>query len=85
MVDPVIPVLYDDRRGQQQKAINLLLDNSPRLAPTPRKGARRKENGYVVDVDPDDGELTASFDGRSVTYGFGELDALVRAYAVTTP
>src|SRR5947199_9746984 len=39
--------------------------------------------GYVVDVDPDDGELTASFDGRSVTYGFGELDSLVLAYATT--
>jgi exodeoxyribonuclease V alpha subunit len=37
--------------------------------------------GYVQDVEPDDGELTASFDGRSVTYGFGELDALVPAYA----
>jgi AAA domain/ATP-dependent RecD-like DNA helicase SH3 domain len=33
--------------------------------------------GYVEDIEPDDGELTASFDGRSVTYGFGELDALV--------
>jgi exodeoxyribonuclease V alpha subunit len=30
--------------------------------------------GYVEDVEPDDGELTASFDGRQVTYGFGELD-----------
>ena len=39
--------------------------------------------GYVVDVDPEAGELTASFDGRSVTYGFGELDTLVPAYAVT--
>jgi exodeoxyribonuclease V alpha subunit len=39
--------------------------------------------GYVEDVDPDGGELTASFDGRSVTYGFGELDALVLAYAAT--
>jgi len=39
--------------------------------------------GYVVNVDPDDSELTASFDGRSVTYGFGELDTLVPAYAVT--
>ena len=29
--------------------------------------------GYVDDVDPDVGELTASFDGRAVTYGFGEL------------
>jgi exodeoxyribonuclease V alpha subunit len=39
--------------------------------------------GYVVNVDPDAGELTASFDGRPVTYGFGELDTLVPAYAVT--
>ncbi len=36
---------------------------------------------YVVDVDPDDGEINASFGGRSVTYGFGELDTLVPAYA----
>src|ERR1700724_2369848 len=27
---------------------------------------------------------TASFDGRAVTYGFGELDTLVPAYAATT-
>ena len=39
--------------------------------------------GYVDDVDPDAGELIASFDGRSVTYGFGELDTLVPAYAAT--
>jgi exodeoxyribonuclease V alpha subunit len=39
--------------------------------------------GYIGDVDPDGGELTASFDGRSVTYGFGELDTLVPAYAAT--
>ena len=39
--------------------------------------------GYVTDVDPDEGELTASFDGRSVAYGFGELDTLVPAYAAT--
>ncbi len=39
--------------------------------------------GYVDDVDPDAGELIASFDGRAVTYGFGELDTLVPAYAVT--
>src|SRR4030095_803980 len=31
----------------------------------------------------DVGELNASFDGRSVTYGFGELDMLVPAYATT--
>jgi exodeoxyribonuclease V alpha subunit len=39
--------------------------------------------GYIDDVDPNVGELNASFDGRSVTYGFGELDTLVPAYAVT--
>src|SRR5262252_6107093 len=39
--------------------------------------------GYIDDVDPDAGELIASFDSRSVTYGFGELDMLVSAYAAT--
>jgi exodeoxyribonuclease V alpha subunit len=39
--------------------------------------------GYVEDVDADTGELTANFDGRSVTYEFGELDTLVAAYAAT--
>ena len=39
--------------------------------------------GFVTDVEPGEGELTASFDGRSVTYGFGELDALVPAYAAS--
>src|SRR5262245_18096619 len=39
--------------------------------------------GYIGNVDPDDGELTASFDGRTVTYRFGELDSLVPAYAAT--
>jgi exodeoxyribonuclease V alpha subunit len=39
--------------------------------------------GYVDDVDPDAGQLTARFEGRSVTYGFGELDTLVPAYAAT--
>jgi hypothetical protein len=39
--------------------------------------------GFVEDVDADAGDLTTSFDGRSVTYGFGELDMLVPAYAVT--
>jgi exodeoxyribonuclease V alpha subunit len=39
--------------------------------------------GFIEDVESDAGELTVSFDGRTVTYGFGELDALVPAYAVT--
>ena len=40
--------------------------------------------GYIVDVDPEVGELAVSFDGRSVTYAFGELDTLVPAYAATS-
>jgi exodeoxyribonuclease V alpha subunit len=39
--------------------------------------------GFVKAVNADEGELAASFDGRTVTYGFGELDALVPAYATT--
>jgi exodeoxyribonuclease V alpha subunit len=39
--------------------------------------------GYIADVDPEAGELKANFDGRDVTYGFGELDTLVPAYAAT--
>jgi len=39
--------------------------------------------GHVDDVDPDAGEIAVSFDGRSVTYEFGELDMLVPAYAAT--
>ena len=39
--------------------------------------------GFVVDVEPVEGELTASFDGRSITYGIGELDAIVPAYAAS--
>jgi exodeoxyribonuclease V alpha subunit len=39
--------------------------------------------GYINDVDPDLGEIKVSFDGRELTYGFGELDDLVPAYAAT--
>ena len=39
--------------------------------------------GYIDDVDLEAGEVKASFDGRSVSYGFGELDTLVPAYATT--
>jgi Transglutaminase-like superfamily len=34
-------------------------------------------------VHPDAAEIVVSFDGRSVTYGFGELDMLMPAYAAT--
>ncbi len=39
--------------------------------------------GHIHDVDPNAGEIVASFDGRSIPYGFGELDMLVPAYATT--
>jgi exodeoxyribonuclease V alpha subunit len=39
--------------------------------------------GFVTGVEPDEGELTASFDERTVTYTFGELDTLVPAFAAT--
>jgi ATP-dependent exoDNAse (exonuclease V) alpha subunit len=43
----------------------------------------RRDIGYIDNVDPNAGEIVLSFDGRSVTYGFGELDMLVPAYAAT--
>ena len=39
--------------------------------------------GIVQRVDQDEGELIVAFDGRDVSYGFGELDELVLAYATT--
>ena len=39
--------------------------------------------GLVARIDAEVGELVAAFDGREVVYGFGELDALVLAYATT--
>jgi exodeoxyribonuclease V alpha subunit len=39
--------------------------------------------GYIQAVDTVEGELTVDFDGREVSYLFGELDTLVPAYAAT--
>jgi len=39
--------------------------------------------GKIDDVDPAEGDLVVNFDGRAVTYGFGELDMLMPAYAAT--
>jgi exodeoxyribonuclease V alpha subunit len=39
--------------------------------------------GIVRRIDLEDGALIAAFDGREVSYGFGELDELVLAYATT--
>ena len=50
---------------------------SPERTPAVRSGRR------IADVDPADGEVVIEFDGRAVTYGFGELDELVLAYATT--
>ena len=47
------------------------------------RGVFNGDVGRVVRVDAEAGELVAAFDGREVTYGFGELDELVLAYAAT--
>ncbi|MEN8742638.1 MAG: ATP-dependent RecD-like DNA helicase [Phaeobacter gallaeciensis] len=39
--------------------------------------------GMIEDVDLDEGEVAVSFDERTVTFVFGELDTLVPAYAAT--
>jgi exodeoxyribonuclease V alpha subunit len=39
--------------------------------------------GIVSSIDMEEAELVADFDGRKVTYGFGELDELVLTYATT--
>jgi exodeoxyribonuclease V alpha subunit len=39
--------------------------------------------GYIDAIDLDLGEIKILFDGRHVTYGFGELDQVVLAYATT--
>jgi exodeoxyribonuclease V alpha subunit len=47
------------------------------------KQVHNSDIGYIDDVDPDAGELTASFRRPRRTYGFSELDMLVPAYAST--
>jgi exodeoxyribonuclease V alpha subunit len=39
--------------------------------------------GHIVEVDPEEGEVLVSFDGRSVSYDRSELDELAPAYAVS--
>ena len=39
--------------------------------------------GVVRRIDPELSEMVIDFDGREVTYGFGELDEVVLAYATT--
>jgi exodeoxyribonuclease V alpha subunit len=48
----------------------------------PSSCAKRQTEAFrgTTHVEPDDGELTATFDARVITYGFGEL---LPAYAAT--
>ena len=39
--------------------------------------------GVITGLNLEESELTVSFEGRPVIYGFGELDELVLAYATT--
>jgi exodeoxyribonuclease V alpha subunit len=47
------------------------------------KDAYNGDLGVVSRIDMEEGELMVEFDGREITYGFGELDELVLAYATT--
>ncbi|MCL2341460.1 MAG: ATP-dependent RecD-like DNA helicase [Proteobacteria bacterium] len=39
--------------------------------------------GRIVAIDPDEGVLSVDYDGRTVEYGFGELDEVSLAYATS--
>jgi exodeoxyribonuclease V alpha subunit len=39
--------------------------------------------GVIGSINPETSEMVIAFDGRPVTYGFGELDEIVLAYATT--
>ena len=53
------------------------------LSPQPGFDVYNGDLGVVSRIGIEKGELTVDFDGREVTYGFGELDELVLAYATT--
>jgi exodeoxyribonuclease V alpha subunit len=56
---------------------------SCRSRTTTTKEVYNGDIGNIDCINSADGELVANFDGRAVTYGFGELDMLVPAYAAT--
>jgi exodeoxyribonuclease V alpha subunit len=39
--------------------------------------------GVITGLNLEESELTVSFEGREIVYGFGERDELVLAYATT--
>ena len=39
--------------------------------------------GFVTRIDPQESEIVIEFDGREVTYDYGELDRVALAYATT--
>jgi exodeoxyribonuclease V alpha subunit len=39
--------------------------------------------GFIRRIDPEQGEVVIDFEGREVAYDYGELDAVVPAYATT--
>jgi exodeoxyribonuclease V alpha subunit len=47
------------------------------------KDAFNGDIGHVAQVDTEDGVITVDFDGRHVTYDFGELDEVALAYTAT--
>jgi exodeoxyribonuclease V alpha subunit len=47
------------------------------------KEVRNGDLGFITGIDPDVDEIKIDFDGREVSYQFGELDRVVFAYATT--
>ncbi len=47
------------------------------------KEAFNGDIGFVTAIDTDANEVMINFDGRTVTYGFGELDEIMLCYATT--
>jgi hypothetical protein len=59
------------------------LFTQPRQSPAFLRQKHQISASVVSRIDLEEGKITVDFDGREVTYGFGELDELVLAYATT--
>jgi ATP-dependent exoDNAse (exonuclease V) alpha subunit len=86
-----IPSLSGTRRSSSSarlaRDIPISSDNSHRPAIDFENDSDNKYDNKEcrVGIDLEEGELGVDFDGRKITYGFGELDELVLAYATTNP
>ena len=70
-------------RAFAEKVFDVIEGEPDRLREVDGIGPVRAQRIVTAWAGSEASDLTASFDGRAVTYGFGELDMLVPAYAVT--